>query len=303
MSHLIPRKGDTLNGRWRLNKKIATGGVGEVFAATDTRDGSEVAIKVMHPHAAQHSFLRSKFLSEGKIAAALGQLGDIETGETEHKLPFFAMSLLKGEDLDTMRSHSKEERLPVAEVIPAIAQALGVLAEAHRKGIVHRDIKPDNLFVLNDGTVKVLDFGLADTKGGGQFPGGKFYGTMGYAPPEQLKGGRVDARSDVYSMGAAAYELITGVTVTGTVVPTKDAAPHVPADVAKVIDKALSSDPADRYPNAGAMLADLAPRLSRVPPAMARALTKMLTQASSAPRSAPALVPLKPHVLALMRRR
>lgn len=291
MSKLIPRRGDTLNGRWKIDKKIAEGGVGCIFEATDLVNGGEkVALKVMHPQTASNEFVRKRFQSEGKIAASLGQLGNVEVGETEKGIPFFTMSLLKGSDLASMRAESPEERLPVEEVVPAIAQALDVLASAHRKGIIHCDIKPDNIFVTNEGQVRVIDFGIAQLKGGGRFPDGKFYGTQGYAPPEQILGKRVDSRSDVYAMGAVAFELLTGVCVETDVPPVQDAAPHVPTGIAKVIDKALSPDPQQRYANAGAMLADLLPRL-----------TKSSKPALSKPVSpVPSLVPLKPHVLALM---
>jgi eukaryotic-like serine/threonine-protein kinase len=314
MNRLTPRQGDTLSGRWRLDKKLATGGVGCVFEATDLDKDQKVAVKVMHPHiAARSPFIRRKFLSEGRLAASLGQLGNVETGVTDRDVPFFAMSLLKGEDLESMRSNAPNERLPTEEVVPAITQALKVLAEAHSRGIIHRDIKPENLFVTNHGKVHVLDFGLADAHGGSRFPEGKFFGTTGYAPPEQVNGKKVDARSDVYSVGATAFELLTGCSLEGVDKPPalKDAAPHVPVDVAKVIDKALEKDPSDRFPNAGAMLRELLPRVSVAPspemtaalrPASAR-LTKVPTSHRASVVPSPTIVALSPHILAMMRGR
>ena len=308
MSKLIPRCGDTLNGRWKLDKKIAEGGVGCIFEASDlAHKGEKVALKVMHPGAAANEFVRKRFQSEGKIAASLGQLGNVEVDETEKGIPFFTMSLLKGSDLASMRAESPEERLPVEEVVPAIAQALDVLASAHRKGIIHCDIKPDNIFVTNEGQVKVIDFGIAQLKGGGRFPDGKFYGTQGYAPPEQILGKRVDSRSDVYAVGAAAFELLTGVTAETDVPPIQDAAPHVPTDIARIIDKALSPDPGQRYADAGAMLAALLPRLVKVAPAKATTNAPAKIAPFAPPKPAPTppklpqIVPVKPHVLALMR--
>jgi serine/threonine-protein kinase len=335
MSRSTPRQGDTLSGRWRLDKKLATGGVGCVFEATDLDKDEKVAVKVMHPHiAARSPFIRRKFLSEGKLAASLGQLGNVETGVTDRDVPFFAMSLLKGEDLQSLRSNSPNECLPTSEVVPAITQALKVLAEAHSRGIIHRDIKPENLFVTNDGKVRVLDFGLADAHGGSRFPEGKFFGTTGYAPPEQLNGKKVDARSDVYAIGATAFELLTGCALEDNDKPPslKDAAPHVPADVARIIDKALATNPNDRFQNAGEMLKELLPRVtfasprgtavlpSRVPaPALPpRMTTAPVLRVSMAPAvpptsmptrtpthlttSRPTLVPLASHILAMMRR-
>jgi len=314
MSRLTPRQGDTLSGRWRLDKKLATGGVGCVFEATDLDKDQKVAVKVMHPHiAARSPFIRRKFLSEGKLAASLGQLGNVETGVTDRDVPFFAMSLLKGEDLESMRANSPNECLPTEEVVPAITQALKVLAEAHSRGIIHRDIKPENLFVLNDGKVRVLDFGLADAHGGSRFPEGKFFGTTGYAPPEQVNGKKVDARSDVYSVGATAFELLTGCSLEGVDKPPamKDAAPHVPMDVARVIDKALETNPNDRFQHAGEMLKELLPRsMSASPPKAAMALlpasarlTKVPTSHRATVKPSPTIIRLSPHILAMMRGR
>ena len=109
----VPRAGETLQGRWKLDKQIARGGVGYVFEATDLTKGEKVAVKVMTPRAAENPFLRRKFFDEGKIAASLGQLGNIETGKTLDALPFFAMSLLKGENLETKRLKSPTDCLSV----------------------------------------------------------------------------------------------------------------------------------------------------------------------------------------------
>jgi serine/threonine-protein kinase len=194
--------------------------MGEVYRARDVRLDRDVALKVLPPHLARDPDARERFEREAKAVAALSHpnilsLFDIGTHEG---VSFAVMELLEG---DTLRARLSQGPLPVRKVVEygtAVAQAL---AAAHEKGIVHRDLKPENVFVTNDGWVKLLDFGLArvlqaasgDASGARTTPysqPGAVLGTVGYMSPEQVRGGSVDHRADIFAFGAVFYEMLTG---------------------------------------------------------------------------------------------
>jgi len=212
-----PRVGQTLNGKWRVDRLIDVGGMGAVYAATH-RNGRRAAIKVLHAHFAHHPEVKSRFLREGYVANRIGHPGAVavlDDDVAEDGSPFLVMELLEGESLAAWTARSGG-RLSVAETLAVAGQVLEVLAAAHKNGVIHRDIKPGNVFVTKTGHAKLLDFGLArirDTQTS-LVPTavGTVMGTAGYMAPEQARGqqDQVDARSDVFAVGAVVFRTVSG---------------------------------------------------------------------------------------------
>ncbi len=270
--------GRVLRDRWQIDGRIARGGVGTVYAATHKNNGSRAAIKVLHPEFARDEDTRSRFLQEGYAANQVNHPGvvrilDDDTSEEGHA--FLVMELLQGELLETRRLR-KGGKLPLADVYEIGEQLLDVLAAAHEKGIVHRDIKPDNLFITEEGRLKVLDFGFAQMRS--QFrpdvtATGFLLGTPGFMSPEQSIGNRaaVDAQTDIWAVGATLFTLISGEPVhegqsaAAMLIASANHHPRslasvtsgLPPQLVAVVDRAVAFDKADRWPNARAMQAAL----------------------------------------------
>lgn len=246
-----------------LGNKLGQGGFGAVYKATDLDTGEAVAVKVLHAHGADPT-TRALFAQEArlgkKIPGAVKVL-DYQDGRE----PFLVMELLKGE---TLWDAYKHDHLTEDGKIVAIAETLMTLGKAHKQGVVHRDIKPDNLWLDEDGSLKVLDLGLAEAPGGPRYPKGTAIGTPGYMSPEQALGKKTRASADVFSTGATAYTILGNKMavdphgeppITCPVVPLEDVNPAVPLEIAHVIDRSLACDPKARYKNANQMFDALAP--------------------------------------------
>src|ERR1700687_3663202 len=214
---------DTVFGQYRVISLLGEGGMGEVYRARDPKLGRDVAIKVLPPSLSENADRLNRFEQEAQAAGALNHpniLSIYHIG-THEGAPYIVSELLGGE---TLRERMAGGALPQRKAIDYALQIAKGLAAAHEKGIVHRDIKPDNIFVTDDGRVKILDFGLAKLTGSvdGTQPQtevptrkvntdpGTVMGTMGYISPEQLKGQAVDHRSDIFSFGAILYEMLSG---------------------------------------------------------------------------------------------
>jgi eukaryotic-like serine/threonine-protein kinase len=269
--------GALLDGKWRVEGLLGTGGMGAVYAATHARNAAKVAIKVLHPDVARDASSRERFLREGYAANQVdhpGVVKVIDDGVTQDGAAFLVMERLEGRSLEAL-AEQRGGTLSVDDLLRYTIPWLEVMAAAHAKGIVHRDLKPENVFVCNDGVVKVLDFGLArlrETVSQKRLTTeGSPIGTPAFMPPEQALAlwDQVDARSDVYSLGASMFTLLTGQLVHDgrTVaelmvhISTKPARPIrsvlevVPVPIAGVIDRALLPRSEDRFADAGAMLA------------------------------------------------
>jgi serine/threonine-protein kinase len=281
------RIGRTLAGKWTIDRLIGVGGMAFVFAATH-RNGRRVAVKMMLPELAVEPLMVERFLREGYVANRVdhpGAVAVLDDDLDDDGEPFLVMELLEGETLRDRLARSGP--LPVGEALQAVDGMLDVLAAAHAKGIVHRDVKPDNLFATGS-TIKVLDFGIARLrdrlKGQATTRSGLTLGTVGFMSPEQARGQAVDARSDVWSAGATLYMLLTGRTVheagtsnealllamTEAVPPVRARAPSLPREVAAILDRALAFDPAERFADARAMqqaIRDVARGAPLAPPA------------------------------------
>jgi serine/threonine-protein kinase len=256
-----PVVGLVLEGRYRLEERLARGGMSTVYAATDLRLHRTVAVKVMAEHLAHDPTFVDRFTREARAAAMLSHPNVVSVSDqgSDQGLVFLVMELVRGRTLrDLLQARG---RLTVAEAFAVLEPVLAGLTAAHRAGIVHRDIKPENVLIGQDGVVKVADFGLARAlTGTGQtsHTGGVLIGTVAYLSPEQLERARADARSDVYAAGLVLFEMLTGHPPYGGDTPLAVAYQHVHHDVpAPSVARTTRRDPAVRPLDAGAFLADL----------------------------------------------
>ncbi len=267
------RPGSVLAGRWRIESVVGEGGTATVYRGHDTSSERAVAVKVLRPALGREPSMRERFRREVRAVslvqhpAAVSVLGD---GSLDDGTPFLVMELLDGETLDA-RLARKGQRLPATEVLWAIDRVLDVLAAAHAKGLVHRDLKPDNIFLTGDRQIKVLDFGLARLKESASplTRIGVVMGTPSFMPPEQARGqwDQVDVQTDLWAVGATMFFLLSGRLVheghevsevveaaTRQEAPSLRAfAPHLPGSIIEVVDLALAFDPQRRWRDARTM--------------------------------------------------
>ena len=262
-----------LGERYQVEARIGAGGMAEVFRGFDSVLSRTVAIKVLLPHFARDTSFVHRFRREAQAAARLNQpniVGVYDTGEDDGT-QYIVMEFIEGRTLaEFMSTGRRPTPVQAAEIAQKICAAI---AAAHAQGVIHRDIKPGNVMITRDGTVKVMDFGIARMLGPETAPQtSAVLGTASYLSPEQAQGGPVDARTDIYSLGAVFYELLTGrppfmgdssVAVAYKQVNETPALPSsvssdVPARVDAVVMKALSKNPSNRYQSAEEFSADLA---------------------------------------------
>jgi len=270
----MKRVGETLNHKWHIDRLIDVGGMAAVYQATH-RNGKRVAIKMLHPFIATNQDIRERFLREGYVANQVehpGAVSILDDDVTLDGAPFLVMELLEGESLDAWMARVGEI-LPLADVLAVADQVLDVLSAFHARNVVHRDIKPGNLFVTKTGIVKVLDFGLARLRdpriSGAPTASGIVLGTASYMPPEQAQGksDQIDARTDVFAVGAVMFRALTGRPIHEGRTPTDRlframkerapslgvVAPEMPVWVVGVVDKALAFQKTDRFASAADM--------------------------------------------------
>ena len=275
-----------INGRWTLERVLGSGATATVYAARDAT-GTRVALKLLSEEMSTRPDIRERFEREGQAAQTIphgGVVRVLEHDATDPRNTYLAMELLEGETL--AERVSREGSIPTEELLQIVNQVLDVLVVAHAQGVVHRDLKPGNLFLTNAGGVKVLDFGVARvTEPGSKRPGthlGVTLGTAAYMAPEQAQGrsAEVDGRSDLFSVGAMMFRLVTGRRVheceneaqllaamaTQPAPKVATVAPNVPTGIASIIDVALSFSRDARYWEARAMQNDVRAVLAGRPP-------------------------------------
>lgn len=290
----------TTEPRYRLVRPLGHGGMASVYLAEDRELDRPVAIKRLAENLAADPEFRRRFEREASLAARLSHPNIVavyDVGEEDGR-PFIVMEYVEGE---SVAEAARQAPLAVAEAVRVGLDACAGLAAAHEAGLVHRDVKPHNLLVTREGTVKIADFGLARSLEGTFLTDhGTVMGTAAYLAPEQLDGGETSPAVDVYSLGAVLYELLTGRAPRsastlaelvqqghdGPVPPVRELAPEVPPAVEAAVMHALASDPAERPPSADAFAAELraAQDATTVVSRPSDALTERLPQRRRRPR-------------------
>jgi len=251
--------------------KLGEGGMGVVYKAHDTKLDRDVALKFLPPELTKNLEAKERFLAEARAASALNHpnICSIHAIEEFEGHQFLVMEFIEGK---TLNDYIKEKELTLTEILPIAIQIAEGLNAAHRKDIVHRDIKPDNIMLTDDGLVKIMDFGLAKLRGASKLT--KTHSTLGtisYMSPEQACGGNVDRRSDIFSFGAVLYEMITGrkpfkgeheaailYSLTNeTPEPLARYKTNVPIELQHIVDKALAKGKELRFQHIDEMIADL----------------------------------------------
>jgi eukaryotic-like serine/threonine-protein kinase len=290
---------DTLfDGRYRIQRKLGAGGMADVYLAEDQELGRRVAIKILNARHGNDDQFIERFRREAKNAAALNHPNIVsiyDRGEAEDTY-YIAMEFLDGRTLKELIVG--RGAAPINVAIEYARQILSALRFAHRHGIVHRDIKPHNVLVDGEGRVKVTDFGIARAGTSQMTETGSIVGTAQYLSPEQARGGEVDPRSDLYSLGIVLYELLTGKTPFDGETPVEIAMKHlstapkppsklrsdIPPELDMVVLRALAKNPDDRYQSADEMEADLerVARGARVSATTADTATQVLSRPAAA---------------------
>jgi serine/threonine-protein kinase len=269
--------GELIDGRYQLISQIAQGGMASIYSALDTRLDRKVAVKIMHPHLAQDEAFVNRFIREAKAAAALTHPNAVsvqDQGWNTNGVPavFIVMEMVEG---STLREYLDESgKFGVAQSLQYLTAILGALAAAHKLGIIHRDIKPENILISNDGRIKIADFGLAH----GALIGSTLtaessvvLGSVSYLSPEQVQRGISDSRSDVYSTGILAYELLVGekpfsgdspiqiayMHVNNRVPRVSQSRSDIPKELDELIYAATSSNPDERPRDAAVFLSGI----------------------------------------------
>ncbi|MFQ5652060.1 MAG: protein kinase, partial [bacterium] len=272
---------------YKILEKLGEGGMGVVYRAQDTKLDRTVALKFLPPHLGHDEEEKQRFIHEAKAASALehNNICTIhEIDETEDGQLFIVMGHYGGE---TLNKKIDRGPLSIEEALDIATQVAAGLEKAHEKGIVHRDIKPANIMVTEDGVAKILDFGLAKLHGRPRLTrAGTTLGTAAYMSPEQAKGSEVDARTDIFSLGAVLYEMLTGEipfrgdyeqaiiysVLNEAPAPISGTRRQVSREVEVIVGKCLQKDPAERYQTVAELRAGLKQEFSAPPVRSPRAL-------------------------------
>jgi eukaryotic-like serine/threonine-protein kinase len=263
----------TSTKRYRRVRLLGRGGMATVELAHDTELDRPVAIKRLADNLAANEEYKRRFLREARLAARLSNPNIVAVYDAgaENGVPFIVMEYVEGETLGDLLQ--RRGRLDPAEAVALALQACSGLETAHQAGLVHRDIKPQNLLITPEGTLKIADFGIARSLDGTQLTqAGTVLGTAGYLAPEQAAGEPVTAVADIYALGAVLYELLTGrppyeadslaelfvKQTEGSITPLRELAPAAPARLEDAVMRALARVPEYRYESAAALAAELA---------------------------------------------
>ncbi len=309
-----PLVGRLLDGRYRVESRIARGGMATVYLALDIRLDRTVALKVMHRSLAEDPAFVRRFIGEAKSVASLSHPNVVHVFDqgTDNDVVYLSMEYVPGKTLrDILR---ERDRLPAREALEIMIPVLAALGAAHQSGMVHRDVKPENVLLTADGRVKVVDFGLARAiEATNQTRTGVMIGTIGYMSPEQVTTGGADVRSDVYAAGIMLFELVTGRQPYDGETPMSVAYRHVhdtvpapsslvhdvPPQIDTLVTHATAREPHDRPSDATAMLVAAVeahrtlPRLTE-PPA-GRASGAQHSRPHTMPPAAPAHTLIQPR--------
>lgn len=261
-----------LDGRYEITELIGEGGMADVYKAVDVVDNKVVAVKILKKEFSESEEFLRRFRNESKAIAVLSHPNIVKIYDVgfSEKIQFIVMEYIDG---ITLKEYIENERvLSWKEAVHFVTQILRALQHAHERGIVHRDIKPQNIMVFTDGTIKVMDFGIAKfAREEGRTATDQAIGTVHYISPEQARGDITDAKSDLYSVGIMLYEMLTGQKPFDTDNPVSIAVMHmqniaelprrinpdIPTPLEEIIIHAMEKNPADRYQTAVEMLRDI----------------------------------------------
>ena len=260
--------GTMLGGRYRLEERIASGGMGDVWRCVDDVLGRTVAVKILLPSLLEEAGFTERFRVEARTMATINHPGVVDIydyGSDPTAGAYLVMEYVEGDALS--RTLSRVGRLTPARTMALVAQAADALHAAHEKGVVHRDVKPGNLLVRPNGTLVLTDFGIARSAGAAQLTAaGSVLGTASYISPEQAMGEQATRLSDIYALGVVAYQCLAGRRPFEGENPLEIAMRHVreappplppdiPPPVRAIVERAMAKDPAARWPTASAFAA------------------------------------------------
>ena len=268
MDNLI---GKRLDGRYSIEGLVGVGGMANVYRGTDLKTGNRIAVKVLKEEFLDNEELVRRFKNESKAISILSHPNIVKVYDVSvtDKLQYIVMEYVDG---ITLKEYLKQRggALTWKEVVHFATQVLSALQHAHSKGIIHRDVKPQNIMLLADGSIKMMDFGIARfSRAQSQTVSDKAIGSVHYISPEQAKGERTDARTDIYSVGVMLYEMLSGrlpfdgdgavsiaiMQISEKPKPLAEIAPQTPAGLRQIAEKAMEKDPDKRYQSAQEMLA------------------------------------------------
>lgn len=267
MDNLI---GKRLDGRYLIQSLVGVGGMANVYRGVDEKTGNAIAVKVLKEEFLDNEELVRRFKNESKAISILDHPNIVKVYDVSvtDKLQYIVMEYVDG---ITLKEYLKQRggALTWKETVHFATQVLGALQHAHSKGIIHRDVKPQNIMLLADGSIKMMDFGIARfSRAQSQTVSDKAIGSVHYISPEQAKGDKTDARTDIYSVGVMLYEMLSGrlpfdgdgavsiaiMQISDKAKPLAEVAPNVPQALCQITEKAMEKDPAKRYQSAQEML-------------------------------------------------
>lgn len=267
MDNLI---GKRLDGRYQIESLVGMGGMANVYRGTDVKTGNAIAVKVLKEEFLDNEELVRRFKNESKAISILDHPNIVKVYDVSvtDRLQYIVMEYVDG---ITLKEYLKQRggALTWKETVHFATQVLSALQHAHSKGIIHRDVKPQNIMLLANGSIKMMDFGIARfSRAQSQTVSDKAIGSVHYISPEQAKGDKTDARTDIYSVGVMLYEMLSGklpfdgdgavsiaiMQISDKAKPLAQVAPNVPEGLCQITEKAMEKDPAKRYQSAQEML-------------------------------------------------
>ena len=262
--------GKRLDGRYSIEGLVGVGGMANVYRGTDLKNGNPIAVKVLKEEFLDNEELVRRFKNESKAISILDHPNIVKVYDVSvtDKLQYIVMEYVDG---ITLKEYLRQRggALTWKEAVYFASQVLSALQHAHAKGIIHRDVKPQNIMLLADGSIKMMDFGIARfSRAQSQTVSDKAIGSVHYISPEQAKGERTDARTDIYSVGVMLYEMLSGklpfdgdgavsiaiMQISDKARPLAEVAPDVPEGIRQITEKAMEKDPAKRFQSAAEML-------------------------------------------------
>lgn len=263
--------GTYLDDRYEILETIGSGGMAVVYKAMCHRLNRYVAVKILRDDMAQDEEFRARFQAEAQAVAMLSHPNIVSVYDVSHSdgVEYIVMELIEG--ITLKQYMTKKGALGWKEAMHFAVQISKALEHAHARGIIHRDIKPQNIMILKDGTIKVADFGIAALESVQECKSGQTLGSVHYIAPEQARGQSPDLRSDIYSLGVVMYEMLTGALpyegetakeialqhISGKPVPPRELKPDIPPELERITLRAMCSDISLRYQSAGELLGDL----------------------------------------------